>query len=65
MGRISDNLGSHYQVGGSFSNTSIMNFGWTTVENFSKEADTLIISYDYYNRSYKVEFPLKAGDKNE
>jgi hypothetical protein len=35
------------------------------MNDFSSEADTLIIEYDMYNRYYKVEIPLKVGDSNE
>ena len=65
IGEIKDNLGNTYFVGSGGSRGGIKNRSIRTVENFSEEADTLIIDYDYYNRSYRVEIPLPAGDKYE
>lgn len=62
IGNVTDNLGNTY-----FSSLS-QNRGSkysSTVRNFSREADTLIISYDSYNRNYKVEIPLQVGESNE
>ena len=65
MGEISDNLGNTYFDGSGQSSGGIVTRGRRTVENFSKDADTLIITYDNYNRHYKVEIPLQRGDNNE
>ncbi|MCB8814615.1 permease prefix domain 1-containing protein [Desulfosporosinus shakirovi] len=62
IGIISDNLGNEYFAG---SGGGIRPIVRRTVENFSDEADTLIIDYDQYNRKYRVEIPLKGGIKNE
>lgn len=65
IGEISDNLGNSYQRISGHGGGGIVSKERCTVHDFSKEADTLIITYDNYNRKYKVEIPLKAGDKNE
>lgn len=65
IGTIKDNLGNEYFDGSGSSSGGIITKGVRTVSDFSSEADTLIIEYDMYNRYYKVEIPLKAGDSNE
>lgn len=65
IGTVRDNLGNDYFAGSSSSSGGIITKEMSTVSNFSKEADTLIIEYDQYNRYYKVEVPLKVGDFNE
>lgn len=65
IGNISDNLGNTYFAGSGGGGGGIKPKCRRTLENFSKEADTLIINYDSYNRKYKVEIPLQAGDNNE
>ncbi len=66
IGDIMDNLGNTYLNGsGSSYGGGIVSRGRITVDDFSKDADTLIINYDRYNRKYRVEVPLKAGDANE
>lgn len=62
IGDISDNLGNTYFSGSGASRGGIKTKSKRTIGNFSREADTLIISYDNYNRKYRVEIPLKAGD---
>lgn len=65
IGDIRDDIGNTYFSGSGYEDGGIRARGRRTVENFSKEADILIIDYDYYNRKYKVEIPLKAGDIHE
>lgn len=65
IGKITDNLGNTYFTGSGHGSGGIVSKGRRTLENFSNEADTLIISYDYYNRKYRVEIPLKVGEINE
>ncbi|MEW8994525.1 permease prefix domain 1-containing protein [Clostridium sp.] len=65
IGEITDNLGNIYPFGPSEMQGGIKTKCMQTIKNFSREADTLIISYDNYNRKYKVEIPLQVGDKNE
>lgn len=65
LGTIRDNLGNEYIAGSGSTSGGIISKGMRTIRNFSSEADTLIIEYDYYNRYYKVEAPLKAGGSNE
>jgi hypothetical protein len=62
---ISDNLGNIYFTGGSQSSGGIVRHCIFTFNNFSADADTLIISYDMYNRNFKVEIPLRAGEQHE
>lgn len=65
IGDIMDDLGNTYFAGSAYSGGGIRTKCKRTVSDFSKEADTLIINYDYYNRKYRVEIPLKVGDTNE
>jgi hypothetical protein len=65
IGDITDNLGNTYFTGSSAGSAGINSKCIRIVENFSREADTLIICYDMYNRKYRVEIPLKAGEDNE
>lgn len=65
IGIITDNLGNTYFAGSGGDGSGIKPKCVRTLENFSNKADTLIISYDYYNRKYKVKIPLKEGDKND
>lgn len=62
---VKDNLGNEYSIDSGSNYGGIISKGVETVEDFSSEADTLIIEYDMYNRYYKVEIPLKAGGSNE
>jgi hypothetical protein len=61
----SDNLGNSYYAGGGQGSSGIISYYRWTYTDFSEDADTLFISYDYYNRSFLVEIPLKVGEKNE
>jgi hypothetical protein len=65
IGNVMDNLGNTYFSGSGYSSAGIKSKCRKTVRDFSKEATTLIIDYDYYNRKYRVEIPLKVGDTNE
>lgn len=65
IGEISDNLGNTYFDGSGTSIGGIKAKSRRTIENFSKKADTLIITYDYSDRYYQVEVPLKEGEQNE
>ncbi len=62
LGEVSDNLGNTYHSSSGMSSGGIVTKSIRTIRNFSKEADTLIITYDYYNRYYRLEIPLKAGE---
>lgn len=65
IGEISDDLGNT-DFGYSYEgNGGKINKRKRTLENFSKDARKLIINYDMYNRKYRVEIPLRAGDNNE
>lgn len=65
IGEISDNLGNTYSAFSGSQNGGIVSECLRTVKGFSKDADTLIISYDRYNRKYRLEIPLKAGGRYE
>lgn len=65
IGDVMDNLGNTYFWGSGYSSAGIKSKCMKTVRDFSKEATTLIIDYDYYNRKFRVEIPLKVGDTNE
>lgn len=62
IGEIYDSLGNEYfnRSGRSRGGKSIV-----TIENFQVEAEELIIEYDRFNRYYRVEIPLEAGESNE
>lgn len=61
IGDISDNLGNTYFEGSMGDSSVWMSRSSRTVKNFSSEATTLIIAYDYYNRKYEVRIPLPGG----
>lgn len=65
IGNITDNLGNSYMSGSGYVSGGIKSKGRKTLRDFSKDANTLIISYDNYNREYRVEIPLQVGDDNE
>lgn len=65
IGTISDDLGNVYRSGSGSGQPGIISQNRRTVDHFSSEANILIISYDNFNRKYRVEIPLKAGDRNE
>lgn len=65
IGNITDDLGNTYFTGSGGGGGGIKSKCIRTVENFSREANTLIISYDSYNRKYRVEIPLRAGANHE
>lgn len=65
IGEVSDNLGNKYFNGSGHGSGGIISKHRQTYNDFSKDADTLIINYDSYNRKYKIEVPLNVGDKNE
>ncbi len=65
LGEITDNLGNQYTTKGEQQFSGIISKGVLKIIRFSKEADKLLIRYDWYNRSYHVEIPLKEGGTNE
>jgi hypothetical protein len=65
IGEITDNLGNKYTAGSGQQNGGIICKGVWKVDHFSDVADMLIISYDMYNRKYRVEIPLKEGENND
>lgn len=65
LGDITDNLGNHYTTNSGQQTSGLKSKGVDKVAHFSNKADMLIISYDSFNRKYKIEIPLKGGEKNE
>lgn len=71
IGTVKDNLGneySHWPSTSSWTRTrrqSLITNKVRTIENFPEKADSIIFEYDLYNRYFRVEVPLKAGDFNE
>ncbi len=65
IGKVMDNLGNEYIAASGTGSGGLKSKYMHSVKDFSKDADTLILSYDYYNRKYKLEIPLKAGGSNE
>jgi hypothetical protein len=65
IGDITDNLGNKYMSGSGQESGGIIAKGVIVLDSFSAEADMLIISYDRYNREYRIEIPLKEGDVYE
>lgn len=65
IGTITDNLGNEYLPSSTLGGHGIKSRFVQKFKNFSKEANTLTISYDRYNRKYRLEIPLEVGDKNE
>ena len=65
IGEFTDEEGNKYTSLSGTSHGGILTKGVWTISNFSKDADTLIITYDRYNRTYKLEIPLEAGEANE
>lgn len=65
IGEVSDNLGNKYYAGSGGTDGGIISSSRKTLSNFSKEAETLIINYDHFNRKYRVEIPLGVGGNNQ
>lgn len=62
IGTILDETGQDYFFSsGQGSIGGILSRGRDTIHGFPEDAEKLIIEYDYYNRYYKVEIPLKEG----
>ncbi len=65
LGTIKDDLGNEYRGYSGSSSGGIVTKSRKTIKDFSKDANTLIIDYDLYNRKYRIEIPLKTGEDNE
>lgn len=61
IGTIRDNMGNTYFTGHGIESGGLITKGLITVEKFKPAADMLIISYEGYNRNYRVEIPLKEA----
>lgn len=64
LGTFKDDLGNEYLTGSGTSSSGVITKGLRRLKYFSKEANLLIIEYDYYNRYYKIEIPLEVGDSH-
>jgi hypothetical protein len=62
---VEDDLGNSYFGGSGQGAGGLINKNRRTLKDFSSEAEKLIIAYDVYNRSFRLEIPLKTGDVNE
>lgn len=65
LGYIYDEKGNEYFGGYGTSTGGLFGKAIRTVTGFPKDAEKVIIEYDFYNRYYKVEVPLKAGADHE
>ena len=66
IGEITDDLDNKYITrSGQANSGGIMSKGVWTIHKFSEDAKMLIITYDLYNRKYRVEIPLQEGDNYE
>lgn len=65
LGEITDNLDNKYMSRSGQEKGGVVHKGVWTIDHFSEDATMLIISYDMYNRNFKVEIPLKEGEYNE
>ncbi len=65
LGKFYDENGTQYMSGSGNEDGGIINRGYWCINDFPTGAKQLIISYDLYGRYYKIEIPLKAGEKNE
>ncbi|MFT4146586.1 MAG: permease prefix domain 1-containing protein [Mobilitalea sp.] len=66
IGEITDDLGKEYVTrSGQQNSGGIISKGVLRIHHFSEDAEMLIITYDLYNRKYRVEIPLKEGENYE
>ena len=65
IGDISDDKGNEYFPGSGNSSGGFISRGRRGVRDFPPDAKAVIIEYDSYNRYYKVEIPLNAGEAND
>ena len=66
LGKITDESGTEYLMNSS-SSGGLINYHRLTLENYNPESQTLYIDYDYYNRSFHLQFNfpenwMKEGD---
>lgn len=63
LGRcITDDIGNEYWNGSGGNSAGFITKNYELIENFSSEAKTLIIDYDYNGRKIYIEVPLREGD---
>ncbi|HZK33479.1 MAG TPA: permease prefix domain 1-containing protein [Tissierellaceae bacterium] len=62
IGYIKDDLGNEYGFKARSTRGGIVSKSRWVINDFSQDANTLIIDYNEYNRKYTVEIPLEAGE---
>ena len=62
IGEIKTDTDYEYLSGSGYEGSGFISRGRRTLNDFPKDAKTLIIEYDSYNRYYRVEIPLKSGE---
>ena len=62
IGYIKDDLGNEYGFKARSTRGGIVSKSRWVINDFSQDANTLIIDYNEYNRKYTVENPLEAGE---
>lgn len=65
LGTIKDDKGNEYFSGSGYRGGGIVAKGRKSIRDFPRDAKSLIIEHDFYNRYYRVEIPLESGDANE
>jgi hypothetical protein len=65
LGTITDDQGNNYTSLSGASHEGIITEGVWTITDFSKEANTVILTYDRYNRKYQLEIPIEVGGAYE
>lgn len=59
---VTDNLGNTYTTLSGVQKNGFISKNQLTIHDFSSNADTLIITYDHFDRYYQIVIPLKEGD---
>lgn len=65
IGHIKDDLGNEYGYKARSTSGGIVSKSRRVINDFSQDANYLIINYNEYNREYTVEIPLKIGGRDE
>lgn len=65
IGYIKDDLGNEYGFKARSTRRGIISKSRWVINDFSQDANTLIIDYNEYNRKYTVEIPLKIGEAHD
>lgn len=60
--QIYDDKGNKYNYGGEAKGSVFITRHLIQIDNLKKDATSIILNYDFYNRKMRFEIPLKAGD---